>query len=206
MYATKTLATILIALSASLGCAAQESSDSLPQPDPVPTASSQGGAGGTCSCLDGRDGRDGEDGAPGPAGPAGSTGPQGEPGPAGPQGPQGEPGAVGSMGPQGSQGPQGPAGPQGPMGLKGEPGEDGLFYEKGQIYTNSELHISSPSNAVWVNLSCDDANDVLISGGCDYETDLQASYPIYPTNNTPDKWRCEGHGTVTVIAVCISVQ
>jgi hypothetical protein len=83
-------------------------------------------------------------------------------GPAGPAGPQGEPGEPGPQGPQGPQGEQGVAGPQGPQGVAG-PAGGGIV--RGDIYKFSASTIVNPDTVGETTASCEDANDVLISGG-----------------------------------------
>lgn len=101
-------------------------------------------------------GEQGEQGVPGPIGPQGIQGVQGVPGPTGPIGPIGPTGAAGAQGPQGIQGLTGPQGPAGPAG-------SGIARTSTYVATVTQ---SVNAGAITSNfVSCNDSNDVLLSGG-----------------------------------------
>lgn len=88
----------------------------------------------------------------------GTQGPQGEQGPAGPQGPTGPQGPQGPQGAQGAQGLVGMAGPEGPQGPMG----GGLYVSKAAVYCKE---VSPPGTSAAI-AACNDANDLLVTGGC----------------------------------------
>lgn len=99
-------------------------------------------------------------GSQGPIGPQGSTGaigPQGLQGVAGPMGPRGFTGATGLQGPQGIQGAQ---------GVQGPPGTGGGFSRLGMYRRETTISVAAGTVGEAV-VSCDDANDAMISGGYD---------------------------------------
>lgn len=110
-------------------------------------------------------------GGEGPKGDKGDKGDKGEKGDQGVQGPIGPTGATGSMGPTGSIGPTGPIGPVGPTGPIGPQG-GGLYADKSALYqrtsqvTSGELSRDNRVGEHTVTASCDDADDLPISGGC----------------------------------------
>ena len=155
-----------------------------------------------CECEAGPPGPPGD---VGPQGPTGPTGPQGAAGPAGSQGSSGPAGPAGQQGPVGSQGPAGPAGPQGAQGPQGPTGADGVPQSKADLYERTS---SSPVGTV--QACCDDANDILWSGGC-YQGlgwGFREDRPLNSTNTSaPACWVCsQGSGGGTVVqasAVCV---
>lgn len=122
-------------------------------------------------------------GGQGPKGDKGEQGVQGVIGPTGPTGPIGPTGATGSMGPTGSIGPTGPIGPVGPTGPIGPMGPQGggLYADKSALYqrtsqvTSGELSRDNRVGEHTVTASCDDANDLPISGGCAIAIDWGAT-------------------------------
>lgn len=183
-----------------------------------PGASSVGGTeastgGGACACSEGPEGPQGEQGMPGPQGipgPTGADGQQGPVGPAGATGPQGQPGSqgpTGQMGPQGIQGPPGATGPVGPAGS----------LTKGQVYVKTQVQPSPIADGYYnLDLACDDANDVILSGGCatghGVSSYVYQSYPKFADNaNVPAAWHCGlvanvgSSNSTTIYAVCLDV-
>jgi hypothetical protein len=160
----------------------------------------------------GPQGEQGIPGPVGPKGPAGSDGTNGEDGATGaqgPQGPQGETGATGAEGPQGATGPQGLAGvngidgtngtngidgidgadgavgsqgPQGATGPQGPQGEPGSL-NKSDLYTRSTTANLFAHGNVTLSQSCDDANDIALSGGCEFSNPKSVNYLSYITGS-----------------------
>lgn len=88
------------------------------------------------------------------------------PGPPGETGPQGEPGLPGDPGPMGLQGLQGEVGPQGPQGIQGIQGPSGTGLDKTRMYRTSSAFVPVPFGPVTTaEATCNDNNDILISGG-----------------------------------------
>ena len=206
--------TIIVMTLALLGCGSSDGG--TPGGSSSSVSPSDAGSGGACVC---EQGPQGETGPQGPAGETGAQGPQGTPGAPGPQGPagqDGEPGAPGATGMTGAQGPQGLPGPQGP---KGDPGATGTI-QKSQIYTDlNVVFMPQPGTKPVVAAQCDDANDVLLSGGCQAElggtgvAGLISSFPTYATDlNQSSGWSCQfavaspAPSTVNAWVVCLSVQ
>lgn len=102
-------------------------------------------------------------GAQGPQGPKGETGERGAQGPSGEgigiPGDKGDPGPAGPAGAPGAPGPMGPAGPAGP---KGDPGS----YSKANVYVKNAAANIAAFDTADVTQLCDDANDLVLSGGC----------------------------------------
>jgi hypothetical protein len=124
-------------------------------------------------------------------------------------GPQGEPGETGPMGPMGPQGPQGEVGPQGPAGA-GSGIDRSAFYQV--IATETVQGIGFPGNQV--EALCEDANDILISGGFwtqHVHVLIGASYGVRPSTNFPARWRVSASGLgapgqFQAIADCLRVE
>ena len=138
---------------------------------------------------------------------AGATGPQGPAGPAGPPGEsvQGPPGPSGPTGATGATGATGPAGPPGASGGGG--------IEKSRIYQTSNLVPVGFGPATVVEASCNDANDVLLSGGfwaAHVDIVVYSSYSL----NRPagiSSWQVAGTsvgapGSIQAIANCLRVD
>lgn len=164
-------------------------------------AGAPGPAGTTAPGVPGPQGPQGEKGDPGPAGAEGAPGAKGDTGPAGPMGPQGPKGDKGdTVGIPGPQGIQGPPGPPGPAGAKGDTGPAGTI-TRSQVYEVSSSSSFWQSNGAIGGFSneaisdCNDANDVLLSGGCRFDgawnllesrADLTGA-----TSGSPNAaWRC----------------
>lgn len=98
-----------------------------------------------------------------------TSGPQGETGPQGPQGItglQGEPGPQGEPGAMGLQGLTGNTGPQGLQGIQGPPGPSGTGLDKTRMYRTISAFVPVPFGPVTTaEATCNDNNDILISGG-----------------------------------------
>lgn len=116
-------------------------------------------------------------------------GPKGDPGPEGPQGPAG---AEGPRGPQGFAGPIGATGPQGPEGMPGMNG-GGLYVNKASVYCQEAVATTDG-----VEVSCNDDNDLLLTGGCSSGA-LSGTWTLranFPARNVVGvgaaaAWRCE---------------
>ncbi|MEQ1508171.1 MAG: hypothetical protein ABMB14_38430, partial [Myxococcota bacterium] len=158
------------------------------------------------SGADGVDGIDGVDGANGATGAQGAKGDKGDRGDVGPQGPQGVPGL---------QGPTGPAGVQGLHGVAGAAGADAMPQTKGDLYVrNVEQSVGAAADVV---VTCDDLDDILLTGGCLAdgpvgEFVLIESYPSYNGVETQfASWTCRveetagGVAPYTARAFCIEV-
>jgi len=172
-------------------------------------------------------GAPGTDGVPGPKGDKGDKGDPGAPGPAGPAG------AVGVAGPVGAQGPQGPAGPAGaagspgaagaqglpgPKGDKGDPGTAAALAGKGGLYTRTASGWVPANNPGSVQILCDDANDIVLNGGCSPQVNalgqtLVVNAPLSAAEAAPTKsgWLCTGGNFssqqyfMTATVTCIAV-
>lgn len=151
--------------------------------------------------ISGSTGGSGTQGPTGPSGPAGSTGATGPQGPAGPQGSTGATGATGATGSQGPAGPQGATGATGATGVAGATGAQGptgggLYSNKGDLYertaasTSAVLDKDNPEVTVTIAASCDDADDLAISGGCDHSISW---------GSTPDSKRLDRFVELTTI-------
>lgn len=204
--------TILMVAVLLIGCSSDELSN-LPAPSTTTSATPGGGSGlmaaGACpaacpagpqgsqgvSGIDGRPGLDGKDGLPGPQGALGvsSPGPKGDKGDLGNDGPQGLPGV-------GVQGPQGIQGTPGVKGDKGDPGSSGTILTKAGLYTRlgSSPILVGTGGIYWGTATCDDTNDILLTGGCSYQTNdtgnkLMQSYPTDQEDTTKKStWNCVG--------------
>jgi len=123
--------------------------------------------------VTGPQGPQGLQGIPGIAGQTGAQGIQGPAGANGLTGADGQAGATGSQGPSGTSGAQGPAGPQGLAGVAGAPGAGGI--DKSRLYTKLASTTTPPASFIAQEIVayCDDANDVLLSGGYLRDTTLQ---------------------------------
>lgn len=161
-------------------------------------------------------GEKGDQGSVGPTGPAGSTGSIGQAGPTGPMGLTGPAGLMGPAGPVGATGSTGPAGPTGPTGPGGPQG-GGLYADKSALYlrtgqvTSAELSRDNRVGEQTASASCDDANDLPISGGCataiDWGTTLEqhkylrnahvmTSQPVaWNDTQATARWLCAARGT-----------
>lgn len=115
--------------------------------------------------------------SPGPAGPKGDPGVQGPRGETGPAGSTGATGAVGAMGAQGATG-------------------GGLYVDRNAAYCKEVLGRSDASLA---EASCDDQNDLIVTGGCfsgtaPAGTIITQSRPntssLGPLTSTPGTWIC----------------
>lgn len=116
-------------------------------------------------------------------------GPRGDTGPAGPTGPAGADGARGLQGAQGAPGQTGMAGADGMQGPIG----GGLYVSKASVYCNE----ASPPGTNQAVASCNDANDLLVSGGCvDAAAPgttgyfLSVSRPRNVAGGGPAEWYC----------------
>ncbi|MEQ1505973.1 MAG: hypothetical protein ABMB14_27315, partial [Myxococcota bacterium] len=99
------------------------------------------------------------------------------------KGDEGDRGEVGPQGPQGSAGLRGLAGPtglRGPYGARGVDGVNGQVRFKGDVYLRTNvLSVGAPTDVV---VTCDDIDDILLTGGCVAdgpigEFELIESYP-----------------------------
>jgi hypothetical protein len=109
-----------------------------------------------------------------------NTGPQGAQGPQGATGPQGEQGIQGVTGPIGAQGPAGPAGdagPQGPPGIQG-PANGGIYSKRTQVYCRETVGYTTDAGNPLLQVNCDNANDLPLSGSCDGVSDPTISLPF----------------------------
>lgn len=170
----------------------------------------------------------GEPGLPGEQGLPGPQGPQGLPGPEGPQGPagaKGDPGSPGAQGPRGADGapgspggigPMGPQGPEGPQGPKGDTGPAGLGLSKSAMYVRTKATTINGWDTVGLGASCDDANDVLVTGGCTLyaagEIRLRETKPVNVSSTSQAAgWECmfQNYGgnqqSIETHAVCLKV-
>lgn len=115
-------------------------------------------------------------------------------GTAGPQGPEGPKGDTGATGPQGPAGAMGATGAMGVTGATGATG-GGLYVSRDAAYCKEA---TSSGNSYFAEVSCDDLNDLVITGGCSDATAptgtiLQRNYPVPGTvsqGGTPGTWRC----------------
>jgi len=128
----------------------------------------------------------------------------------------GTPGAQGATGPQGPPGQDGVDGVDGRDGAPGANGTNGVLDGKDAVYTSSS---SSKTLGVGgtgtVTASCDDSNDLVMSGSCSVSVAgsyIMASGPVNPTSVTDIAgWSCEGYdgadstATVTATALCVVV-
>lgn len=209
-----TLAVLLLTLVAGCG-----DSTSPASANKVATASI-----GTCTTQD-TPAVAGMPGAQGPAGPAGPQGPKGdtgEPGKDGAAAEKGDPGAPGAPGTPGSTGPAGAPGSPGMQGLpgpKGDPGAvgaPGILASKANLYTRS-AQAFIPGNGVGeVDAMCDDANDIVLNGGCNPRINfpgqnLILSGDMGQFDAQVDGWRCSGGNTssqqfiMSAVVTCITV-
>jgi len=110
----------------------------------------------------------------------------------GPQGPQGPTGPAGVAGPPGPVGPGGDAGPPGPRG-------GGLYTSPAALYHVDRTGLFKADGGVTtdayagMNLSCSDAADLPLAGGCDGEppagTELVANRPV-GWSSSGGVWSC----------------
>ncbi len=232
---TKTILPCLILAALLLTACGEPAATAIP--DSTGTTPAADPPAGACMCSAGPAG---PAGAKGDTGPQGLRGPSGEgvgvPGAAGPQGPQGEAGAAGTSGPAGAPGlmgsigpagatgatgAQGPAGvagavgaagPIGPAGAKGDPGS----ITKSNVYVKNGSAMIAAFDTADVTESCNDLNDVAISGGCAFfdaaNLRLRRSIPANTTSVTlPGGWTCTAQnfsGTAIALeswVVCLAV-
>lgn len=203
---------ILMAAVLLIGCSSDERSN-LPAPSTTNASTPGGGSGllaaGSCPATcpagpqgaqglpgaDGKPGLDGKDGLPGPQGASGVGLP-------GLKGDKGDPGNDGSQGLPGVgvQGLQGVPGTPGVKGDKGDPGTAGTLLTKAGRYTRigASPVLVGTGGIFWGTAKCDDGNDVLLTGGCSYQTNdtgnkLMQSYPTDEEDTTkPATWNCIG--------------
>ena len=114
------------------------------------------------------------------------------------------------MGPQGEQGPAGPIGPQGPQGVQGPAGAG---ISRDHTYPVSVSVIIDPGQTGGAGASCNDSNDILLSGGYDGVTaglDTYRSQPLpYFANQTWVAYALNYGSipaTLTVSALCLQVD
>lgn len=204
--------TILMVAVLLIGCSSETPSN-LPAPSTTNSPTPGGGSGlmaaGECpavcpagpqgaqglSGVDGKPGLDGKDGLPGSDGlpGVGSPGPKGDKGDPGVSGAQGLPGV-------GVQGVQGAPGTPGVKGDKGDPGTSGTPLTKAGRYTRlgASPVLIGTGGIYWGTAKCDDGNDVLLTGGCSYQTNdtgnkLMQSYPTDEEDTTKQAtWNCIG--------------
>jgi len=119
----------------------------------------------------------------------------------------GPPGADGAPGPAG---PPGPPGPQGPQGIQGPPGPAGGGIDRGHVYVNIESATvpPGPSPSTEIDVFCNDANDVALSGGF-YRAHL--GLEIYSSYPRPGGWHVGATSTgaaglAQAIVVCLRVD
>jgi hypothetical protein len=131
----------------------------------------------------------------------------------GPAGPQGPAGAQGPQGPAGAQGPQGPAGAQGPAGPQGPAGTGvGGGIDKSRMYQRIATADVAFGPSVVIEAFCDDANDILISGGHSVSHLDIRIFDSFPRPFTPiPGWLVSATsvgmpGTATAVAICLSVD
>jgi hypothetical protein len=123
------------------------------------------------------------------------------------QGPKGDKGDAGNVGPMGMQGLVGPMGPQGLQGPAG------AGINRDHIYSVQVAVIIDPDQTSGAEASCNDSNDILLSGGYDSagpELDTYRSLPYpYFLNAT---WSANainngsGPATLTVKVLCLRVD
>jgi len=131
----------------------------------------------------------------------------------GDRGPEGEAGDPGDPGPEGERGPQGDPGMPGQVGPQGERGPSGVF-DAADIYTNIAIKPAPANVDIDAVASCDDANDVLISGGClvtSSEAVVVATFPEDVEPGEPQVWVCRGRhqsvsGEIRSWARCLDVK
>ena len=131
-------------------------------------------------------------------------GPQGETGPQGPKGDIGDPGVAG---PQGSQGEMGPAGPQGLQGPAG------AGINRDHTYSVQVDVTIDPDQTAGAAASCNDSNDILLSGGYDsggpwLDTYRSLPYPYFLNQTWTASAINNGSipATLTVKALCLQVD
>ncbi|OJY31040.1 MAG: hypothetical protein BGO98_44955 [Myxococcales bacterium 68-20] len=155
-------------------------------------------------------------------GPQGPKGDKGNPGPAGVPGAQGAQGADGVDGVQGPMGPAGAPGAPGPQGPKGDKGDQGTILNKGSIYVvhafaSVTTGAAAPAGAT-VIAYCDDANDIVLNGGCGRNGSNPNHLLISSSPHAADDpavrsgWSCQFYNntvpssfTGTSYATCLSV-
>lgn len=183
--------------------------------EPTANAQAAGGAAattaGSCACVDGEPGVAGPQGPVGPKGDTGSVGPAGAvgaTGAVGAQGPRGYAGEVGPVGATGAQGIQGVPGIQGPVGATGATGAVGPAgpgITKSQVYTRTS---GANMNATQAVASCDDTNDVVLTGGCQVFGVLLYFGPVNEADTTKAAgWSCVVPTDAAVMArvTCLKV-
>lgn len=142
-------------------------------------------------------GQTGPQGLPGQSGAPGPEGSQGRQGPIGPQGEPGLDGKTGPVGPQGTPGPPGPPGPQGSQGLQGPRGPQGIQGERGltgfEKYSRSIIPTVEAGEIFQLQLECPNAEDRLISGGCNAENDGNVMYLKSSAPLGLEEWFCIWH-------------
>ncbi len=153
-------------------------------------------------------------GAQGPTGAAGPMGAKGDRGPQGPVGPRGDPGPDGIRGPQGVQGLQGPQGIQGPQGPAGPPGPrgpSGSYAAKEDVVRRSEKVTVAAGIAASAVATCDQDQDLVITGGCSADpmwlAQLVNSKPFGMTSSTSrGGWRCDYRNTSDASEIAIEAE
>jgi hypothetical protein len=160
-------------------------------------------------------------GPQGVQGPAGATGLQGLKGDTGLQGPQGEKGdtgpqgALGPVGAQGNPGPQGTSGQPGSVGPQGEQGPAGPGIDRSHVYQNrSGFVVINFGPATEAYVGCNDANDILLSGGywtSHADIHVYSSYQRYTASVIPQEWvvfvtSLGAPGDVEVYVTCLQVD
>jgi len=168
--------------------------------------------------LQGPQGLQGLKGDTGPIGPQGAKGDKGDPGLTGPQGlqglaglagPQGEQGWVGPMGPEGPKGDKGDTGPQGPQGIQGPAG---VGVDRAKTYFVSSRVTINPDQTDAAMASCNDSNDILLSGGYQSPGPWLDTYTSIPVSLANQTWYAgamnngAGPDTLTVYALCLRVD
>lgn len=160
-------------------------------------------------------------GSVGPQGPKGDRGDQGPQGMAGPQGAPGEQGEVGAAGSVGPAGTPGAPGVPGAKGDKGEPGASGVLATKAGLYHVEVFATIATGPAAPAGGSviayCDDANDIILNGGCTAPASmgqhLTASMP-YGADDPGVKsgWQCKYYNNLVpsaftggAYATCLAV-
>lgn len=198
-------------------CTGQPGPQGVPGPSGPPGLQGPAGKDAVCandmnSCPPGVPGPQGPTGAVGPAGPQGPKGDPGLNGSDGMTGPAGASGPAGAKGEKGDTGTPGPAGSQGPAG---KDGKDGTVITKENIYVRSAMDASNGIATAY----CDDADDVIISGGCFTNGTLHVVGATGPSGLTSaasvdgkSGWICgtatsptPGAPSVTATATCLAV-
>lgn len=95
---------------------------------------------------------------------------------------QGAEGPAGAAGAAGASGADGADGVDGADGADGVDGANGAPRTKGDLYTVQETSGITPYTQTNLTASCDDEDDVLLTGGCSHSATEGMLYGSYPVN------------------------